>query len=297
MSDFSTDFFELDDDDSTYDGGGFDGFDAFLDTPTEDKPEDKPEVTDKPLEEKPADQAPATPTPADNSAHLIGVIAKQTEHINTLLEASKTKEPDPEPPAKPEFTQAEWEDNPAQCTQAMYEYNRDVDAKSEAERTAQANAQRQKQVGKIQAAHNEGWKAVLEAVPALNTNENTPLRSLYAQHFSKVNGDPMGTIKAMNALKNDPRAKAFLTPANAPAKAEPKPPGQTAQSIEAARAKGAADEKARQSRVQSGVMHGSGKGGGQQKIALTPAQRSAAHQFGVSEESYAASLKAMGGEI
>ena len=298
MSDFATDFFELDDSDDSYDGGGFDGFDAF-DAPPKDDPKAKTEEGNPVKIEEPIEVAKETPAPVDNSAHLIGVIAKQTEQINTLLESNKPKEPAPEPPAKPEFTQAEWEDNPAQCTQSMYEYNREIETRTEAEHTAQATAHDQEQLGKIQAAHNEGWAAVLEAVPALNTNESTPLRSMYAQHFEAVKNDPMGTIKAMNALKKDPRAQEYLKPApiKDPAPEQIPASQQAPADLEAAKVKGAADEKARQSRVQAGVMHGSGKGGGQQKIALTPAQRSAAHQFGVSEESYAASLKAMGGDI
>lgn len=301
MADFPNEFFDLGMDDE-YDGGSFDGFDDFGDGDAGASVADELDGVEPQVDAD--DKAKATPGALDTN-QLVALMAKQQDQINTLtavnqkLAEPKTPVKEPKPLVKPEFTAAEWEDNPQACTDALYQYNRTIEKQQEQAQAHEQQEQARKQTSQLQQAHNTGWATVLEVIPELNTNEPTELRNLYAKHFEAVKGDPLGTIKAMKALREDPRAKTILSEARAATTDTPDAATQqapTAAEVAAAKAKGAADEKARSSRVRAGVMHGSGKGGGQQKVSITPDQHRAAQQFGVSDEAYMESFKAMGGK-
>ena len=312
MADFPNEFFDLGMDDE-YDGGSFDGFDDFGDGEAGvsvageiDGIEPQVDAEDKAKDGKAPDKkepAKATPGALDTN-QLVALMAKQQEQINTLTAVNqKLAEPkapvkEPGPLVKPEFSAAEWEDNPEACTDALYKYNRTIEKQQEQAQAHEQQEQTRQQTTQLQQAHNTGWNTVLKVMPELNTNEPTELRNIYAKHFAAVKGDPLGTLKAMNAMEKDPRAQAILKEARADVQAkEPVTNAEpTAAEVAAAKAKGAADEKARSSRVKAGVMHGSGKGGGQQKVSITPDQHRAAQQFGVSDEAYMESFKAMGGK-
>ena len=268
-----------DDQQSTEDVGSDDNDDNIGDT-------GEPETGEEPTEE-PSKEPEPEPSQQAIIDKLVATIAKQSEQLATLQQMSTTERVQPreaieEPLEEPQFSVEEWELDPKKCTEAVVEYREKI---KEREDTAKAEEYAREQTvrqAELTQAHEIGWATVVKAMPELNTNEATPLRMRYAQHFEKYKNDPLGTIKAMHDLENDPVA-ATLHQKAAPAAAEP-------DTDLSAMAK----EKERQKRVVNGTMHGRGKGGGQQKVSLTPQQESARRFMGVSKESYLETLKAMG---
>ena len=223
---------------------------------------------------------------------LVATIAKQSEQLATLQQVAISDKDKPaklieEPLEAPQFSVEEWELDPKKCTEAIVEYREKIkerEAAKEADRFAREQAAKQTELAQ---AHEIGWATVVKAMPELNTNEPTPLRMRYAQHFEKYKGDPLGTIKAMYDLENDPVAATLRQ------SSQPAGNANTVGNTNDNNTRGVPDNE-RQSRVVQGTMHGRGKGGGQQKISLTPQQESARRLMGVSKESYLETLKAMG---
>jgi len=142
---------------------------------------------------------------------------------------------------------------------------------AERTRTEQANIQSQQQ---------KAWQTSVALCPELD-QEGSEVRNTMAQvyHQGGLKDVPMGPFYAS--------AVAMVIHGKVPQQGE-------AAATDKAREEGAALERTRQDRVKKGAMHGGGKGGGQNKVQLSPEHRAAARNIGVSEKAYAEALQEMG---
>jgi hypothetical protein len=232
------------------------------------------------------------------------MIAKQTEQINTLLEVNKRltekataqPEPQPEAPAKPQFTAQDWEDNPEACTDAMIEYRESVKSFEQQTQEKQQQTVQQKTQAELKAMHEADWSEEVQENPFLN---NPQVRQTWSQIFySGLHKKPDGVLRATRELRRQAKQRGVDLNQFVPGQEKPAEPEKKAPEIDPAEAarKGAEDEAARQKRVKQGTMHGGGKGGGQQKVSLTPAQIAVAKKMNITDmDLYAKTIQAMKG--
>ena len=283
--------------------GGFDGdFDLITATKEENTDEIKTEDVKPVVVEEESKKEPTT-------AELMGLIAKNSEDTNRRLEAIATTtlaavapkvEPEKEPELiKPEFTAAEWEERPEECADALVDFKMAVKDRSASDAAKAQNAKDQEEFNSLKQTHDEGWDAIVSVIPELDgENSSKELRDIFGEHFTPLNTDPMGTVKAMKAFNADPRAIAKLAELRAPA-ADQAQDETTIIEDKPAKVdvgKAAADEATRSVRVVTGAMMGGGKGGGAGAVTLSKSQRDVCKSFGISGETYAKSLKACKGD-
>lgn len=296
MADENTIFMLEDDDDMQ----GFDDVEvveAEEEKPLEDEGEKAEEVKDEgEKEETPEPDEPEKKTQFDVD-QFAAMIAKQTEQINTLLEVNKKltekataqPEPQPEAPAKPQFTAQDWEDNPEACTDAMYDYRKQIEAFEQQTQEKQQQTVQKQSESELKAQHEADWAEEAQENPFLN---DPRVRQTWSQIFySGLHQKPDGVIRATRELKRQAKLNKVDLNQYVPGQK----PDEPADPAEAAR-KGAEDEAARQRRVKQGTMHGGGKGGGQQKVSLTPAQIEVAKKMNITDmDLYAKTIQAMKG--
>ena len=256
---------------------------------------------------KEPDKAPEI-DPAEQRWHeTIAMIAKKDSQIETLVDQVRAltetvvkpkEEPAaPQPPQKPTFTAAEWEDDYDGCTNAVIDYRERLkEFNSELERT-QVQAEQQKTVSNIQAIHQKDYADECEELPALTDPKiKQVFANIYYDPNNRFNTKPDGVFRAVKELKRQAKERkvdlATFAPGYTPPSSTP-PADSQAQQAEAEKIK--SDEAARKNRVAAGAMHTGGKQSKDISTTLTAAQKDAARKFGVSEDVYAKTLAAMPG--
>jgi hypothetical protein len=236
------------------------------------------------------------------------MLAKKDVQIETLVDQVRAltetvvkpkEEPaSPQPPQKPTFTAAEWEDDYDGCTNAVIDYRERLkEFNSEAERT-QAQAEQQKTVSNIQAIHQKDYADECEELPALT---HPKIRQVFANIYydpkNQFNTKPDGVFRAVKELKRQAKERkedlATYAPGYTPQASNPA--ADAAQSQQAAAEKLKSDESARKARVEASVMHTGGKQSKEVSTTLSAAQKDVARKFGISEDVYAKTLAAMPG--
>ena len=232
----------------------------------------------------------------------ISALVNQVETLTKTVTARVEPETKPAPPEKPEFTAQDWEDDPEGCSDALYDYREAVKEYNATIEKEEAEATSKQAETELKALHTKDFADEVAETPALNYPQ---IRQLLSNFFfnpeTGFSKRPDGVLRATRELKRQAKEQGIdLSTFGAgadvkPAKQEPSEKKETISPEDAAR-KGAQDEAARNKRVQQGTMHAGGKSGGEKAVSLNAQQKEVARRFGVSEEVYAKTIKALGGK-